>query len=158
MDGREKLLTAMLLDPVRHADTTQNTGGVKPLEIRHDGFMEAVRQRRAELPERAVLATYLVLALAPFLFAATHSSFWSQHSRAPLVTALELALLLGLALHRRGAWAVLVFFDALVVISYSWEWAGVLGFVLNLGALAILLSPPMRRYVRLGAPQSSLDR
>jgi hypothetical protein len=116
--------------------------------------MDAVHNGPAELPGRVVLATYLALAVAPFVVGATHASFWSQHSRAPLAAVLWLALLLGLALHRRGPWAVLVFFDALVVVSYSWEWAGVLPFVGNLGALALLVSPPMRRYVGLGAPKS----
>ena len=96
--------------------------------------------------QRAVVAGYVLLAMAPLGIAATHSGFW--HSMAPLATALFVGLLIALVLRRRWAWALLVAFDASVLISFVFHWSDVWAFALTLASFALLVSPQMRRYVR----------
>jgi hypothetical protein len=97
---------------------------------------------------RAVVAIYVVLAAAPFAFDAAHGWFWRQHHyRAPVYAAVVGILLCVLVLRRRWAWGLLVLFDGIVVVSYSWEWLGALPFAVSLATFLFLVSPPMRRYV-----------
>lgn len=113
--------------------------------------MVVAPDRRTELTQRIVLAAYVVLAATPFVFAATHAWFWNhRHARAPIAAEVVGILLVALAFRRSLAWLMLVLFYCSVVISYAWEWAGALPFVLNVTAFALLVSPAMRRYVGLG--------
>lgn len=113
-------------------------------------------RHHVRMKTRAVVATYVVLAAAPFVFDAAHGWFWRQHHyRAPVSAALIGVLLFALVLRRLWAWGLLVLFDGVVVISYSWEWLGVLPFVVNLATLGFLVSPSMRRYVAERALRAS---
>jgi hypothetical protein len=96
-----------------------------------------------------VVAAYVSLAAAPFVFAATHASFWKhEHSAAPVASAVVAALLIALVLRQRWAWLVLVVIQVLVLLSFAFDFAGAFAFLLNLASMALLVSPPMRRYVR----------
>jgi TRAP-type uncharacterized transport system fused permease subunit len=75
----------------------------------------------------------------------------NHRQRAPIAAGVVAILLVALAFRRTVAWLLLVFVYGFVVISYVWEWTGALPFVLNVVAFALLVSPPMRRYVGLGA-------
>lgn len=92
---------------------------------------------------------YVLVAAAPFIFAAAHAWFWThQHSHAPLAAVLFGALLVALLLRQRWAWLLLVVFNGFVLVSYTWEWTRALAFVIDLAAFALLVSPHMRLYVR----------
>lgn len=96
-----------------------------------------------------IVGTYLVLAIVPFVLAATHSWFWHrQHYHAPVAVAVFAILLCALLLRQRWAWFVLVFFNGFVVLSYAWSWTGAPAFIIDGASLSLLLSPPMRCYVR----------
>jgi hypothetical protein len=102
-----------------------------------------------------IVGAYLLLAVAPFVFAATHSWFWShQHYRAPVSAALFAILLIALLLRQRWAWFMLVVFNGFVVVSYLWNWTEAPAFVIDGASFALLVSPPMRRYVRKREPES----
>jgi hypothetical protein len=95
-----------------------------------------------------IVGAYLLLAMAPFVFAATHSWFWShQHYRAPVSAALFAILLIALLLRQRWAWFVLVVFNGFFVVSCVWNWPGAPAFVITLASFALLVSRPMRRYI-----------
>jgi hypothetical protein len=101
----------------------------------------------------AVLAAYVALAATPFVAARSHRWFWEgSHRTAPVATGVFIALLVALVFRRRWAWILLVLFEVAVAVSFAvdfvrgdlaWIW-----FALNLASLALLLSAPMRRYVR----------
>ena len=102
-----------------------------------------------------VLVAFVVLAVTPFLIAATRSSFWEpEHSMAPVATAIYLAVVAALVVGRyRWAWMLLSLFFAWVVATWPFDsdrFAGahVFGFVAALAALALLVSKPMRRRLR----------
>jgi len=105
-----------------------------------------VTDRETVWSQRNVVAGYVLLAMTPFVIGATHSAFW--HSMAPLATALFVGLLAALVMRRRWAWALLVAFDAVVLISFVIYWTDVWAFVLTVASFALLVSSPMRRYVR----------
>lgn len=114
----------------------------------HHVVVAVARNRPTDQAARAVVVVYVVLTAAPFVFAATHAWFWNHHhSVAPIAAGLVGLLLVALVLRQRWTWMILVIFDGFVVISYAWEWSGAVTFVVNLAAFALLLSPPMRRYV-----------
>jgi hypothetical protein len=96
-----------------------------------------------------VVAAYVVVATSPFVFAATHASFWThQDAREPIAGALFGLLVIALVMRQRWAWFVLVAFNGFVVISYIWEWTHPSAFAIDVVALALLVSPTMRKYVR----------
>jgi hypothetical protein len=117
--------------------------------MRDDGQVAEKRHQRAEMAQWLVVELYVLLAVAPLVIAAAFPSFW-DHSRNPFVAALIVILQVGNILRRSGSWFLLVLVDALMVISYTWDWVGGVTFALNLLTLVLLFSPPMRRYVRLG--------
>src|SRR3989442_613468 len=109
--------------------------------------------QRADPAARAVLLGYLLLAFAPFAVAATHSSFWErQHSTAPVAAVAFALVLMALVLRRRWAWQLLVVFEGIVLVSFVFDFTNALAFGSNLASFALLISPPMRRYVRLRSP------
>jgi hypothetical protein len=93
-----------------------------------------------------VLVAFVLLAAVPFVAAATHASFWQKGSP-PVTTAAVAALLVALVTGRRWAWLVLVLFYSFVVVSFAWEWGSTPLFVVDLAALGLLASSPMRRHV-----------
>lgn len=105
--------------------------------------------------DRRVVGAFVVLAVAPFAYAAAHSWFWQrEHSMAPLATALFLVLLFALVLGRYR-WAWLLFALASVAALAGWPFDGhrfetktLLFAAVNLGTLTLLLSPPMRRRLK----------
>jgi hypothetical protein len=100
----------------------------------------------ASRTERLLLGLYLLLSVAPFVWAAlTWDDFWS--SVAPFSTLLALAVLLALLRRHRWAWALLVLLDASVILSYLWDPADVVALAMAIARLGLLLSPPIRSYV-----------
>jgi integral membrane sensor domain MASE1 len=96
-----------------------------------------------------MMAGYVVLTAAPFLLAATHAWFWKhEHSTAPVAAAVVAALLVALLLRHRWAWLALVLFQGVVLISFAFDFTTAPAFVLNAASFALLVSPPIRRYVR----------
>jgi hypothetical protein len=112
--------------------------------------MLAALRRSKDWTTRLVVAAYVVLAVEPFV----HAWFWTHKhgDKLPIATVLYAVLILGLVLRRRWAWFVLVAFDGFALLSYAWEWSGPVSLVWNLVAVALLVSPPMRRYVRSRPP------
>jgi hypothetical protein len=96
---------------------------------------------------RITVAGYLVLAATPFVYAATHARFY-HHLREPSAALLYGGLLVALIRRRRWAWFILALFSAIVVISSVWELDSVPFLITNLLGLLLLLSPPIRYYVR----------
>jgi hypothetical protein len=104
---------------------------------------------------RIVLITFVILAIAPFAYAATRSWFWRrEHSMAPVATALYLLVVAALVLGRyRWAWALLAVFYGAAVMTWGFDsrrfafWY-VLGLVLNVVTFALLVSSPMRGRLR----------
>ena len=105
--------------------------------------------RREDRRSRGVVAAFVLLAVAPLVSAAAHASFWQKHSPAPLTTAVIAVLLVALVTRRRWAWALLVLLYGFVVVSFAWKWGATSLFVVDLVALGLLASSPMRRYVGL---------
>ena len=98
---------------------------------------------------KLVVATYVVLAAAPFVLAATHAWFWThEHSTAPLAGVVVAAVLIALLFRRRWAWWLLVAFAVAVLVSFAVDFTTVPALLVNLASFALLLSPQMRRYVR----------
>jgi hypothetical protein len=95
---------------------------------------------------RTFLALYAALMAAPFAVAVvTWDDFWT--SLAPVSALLALLVVVALARRRRWAWFVLVAFDAAILVSYAWDPAGPLSFVMTAAGLALLLAPPVRGHV-----------
>jgi uncharacterized membrane protein HdeD (DUF308 family) len=97
---------------------------------------------------KLTLAAYIVIASAPFVYAAAHARFWDhRHYREPVSTALFLTLLIALMLRHRWAWLLLTAFTCIVLISYPWTGGGVVGLLGSALSLGLLVSPQMRQYV-----------
>jgi hypothetical protein len=112
----------------------------------------------ARLPEEwRVPAAFGLLVIGTLIFEAAHASFWQrEHDMAPIVAALILSLLGLLLRRRRFAWWVFVAFAGIGLVSLvahlsTQEITGawVLGGLLGLVEFGLLVSPPMRRFVRL---------
>jgi hypothetical protein len=96
---------------------------------------------------RGVLAGYLILAAVPFVYAAFHARFYRNTAELSS-TILEVSVLLALVRHRRWAWALLIVFHAIVLVSPAWgSHSTPLFIAVNVMALVLLLSGPMRYYV-----------
>jgi hypothetical protein len=110
------------------------------------------------LPEESrIPAAFVLLSIGTLIYDAAHRSFWQgAHDTAP-EAALLLLLLLGLLLLRlRFAWWVFVIFSGVGLVTWvahislhkittGWVVGGLLGLV----EFGLLISPPMRRFVRL---------
>jgi hypothetical protein len=103
------------------------------------------RRTRREFAQWIVVEAYVALALAPLIYDAAQGRLDRQ--REVVATSLIVILLIGLLLRRPAAWLLLVLFDALVVISNAWDWRGALVLALTVATFALLVSPPMRRYI-----------
>jgi len=110
----------------------------------------------AKLRQHWALTLYAVLHMLPFAWAAaTWDGFWT--SVAPFCMLLALAVLVALLRRRRWAWLALIALNALVLVSFVWE-PDAVGFVLTAPPLALLLSPPIRAYVRARGPSAAARR
>jgi hypothetical protein len=104
---------------------------------------------------KLVLIAFVILALAPFVYAATHAWFWQhQHSMAPIATALYLLVVAALVLGRfRWAWVLLALFYGAAIVGWvvdSERFAAthILSFGADLAVFALLVSPTMRHRLR----------
>ncbi len=100
---------------------------------------------------------FAVLVVGTLIFAAAHGSVWQrEHDMAPVAAALILVVL-GLLLQRqRFAWWVFVAFSGIGLVSWvvnlsnqQITGAWIVGGLLGLLELGLLVSPAMRRFVRL---------
>jgi lysylphosphatidylglycerol synthetase-like protein (DUF2156 family) len=118
-------------------------------ECDHDGMP-------SKLPRTTVvLVAFVILAIAPFAYAATRSWFWQhQHSMAPVATALYLLVLGAFVLGRyRWAWALLAVLYGIAIVTWGFDSdrfvpRNVLGFVVGVATFALLVSSPMRDRLR----------
>jgi putative copper export protein len=104
---------------------------------------------------RFVLLAFIVLAVQPLLVGEL-SVLFSPHKHATVVgtlvgfailAAILVALLTALVRRRRWAWLVLVILFGLSLILDLFYFNGVVRFTLDVIVFALLVSPPMRRYV-----------
>jgi hypothetical protein len=95
---------------------------------------------------RVAVETYLVLTAAPFIVVATTAAYW-RHAEPATVTVLVAVVLISLVRRHRWAWVVLVVLEGVVLIS-SLRPTKAFWFIADLASFALLVSPPMRRYVR----------
>jgi hypothetical protein len=106
------------------------------------------------LDERAAATAFALIVVGSLVFDASHGSFWQRsHDIAPFAAVLTLVFLV--ALLRRHGWAWWVFLIVSVVGLVTWvahgkelTLGGVVGLLIGIAELALLLSAPMRRYVR----------
>src|SRR3954453_6863709 len=72
---------------------------------------------------RAVLVAFVILAIAPFAYAATRSSFWQhQHSMAPVATALYVLVVGALVLGGyRWAWVLLAVLYGVAIVTWAFD-------------------------------------
>jgi hypothetical protein len=113
---------------------------------------------RADLVDRRVAIVFALSVVAGVIFDATQSAFWQRsHDMAPVGAVL--LLLVAAAILRRHRWAWWFFLIVTVSGLPSWvihhivrhpSLASALALTVSLVVLALLLSTPMRRYVRVG--------
>ena len=96
--------------------------------------------------EEGVVALVVLFTALPFAIVLTSDNV----SYARVLPGAVFALLVAICLvrRRRWAWVVLVFIEALVLASWLIDPGPWPYFVLNSMQLGLLLSPPMRRYLR----------
>lgn len=88
---------------------------------------------------------FVALSAAPLIWGAADGRI---HTGRSLCAVLLIGIaVLGVVFRRRGSWLILVAFDGVVLLSYTWDWAGIVPFAINAAAFALLLSPPIRRHV-----------
>ena len=113
--------------------------------------MATAGRQPSDRTTRVVVGSYVVVAAAPFVLAATHAWFWKhEHSTAPVAAGVVAVLLVALVLRQRWAWWLLVAFEAAVLISFAFDFTTAPALLLSLARVALLVSPQMRRYVRRG--------
>jgi K+ transporter len=93
-----------------------------------------------------VLWAYVVLAVAPFAYAATREEYWD--GVAPVSTLVVVGLLAALVLRKRWAWVVLLVFEAAVLISFAFDFTDALALAASVVRFGLLVSPPMQRQMR----------
>ena len=109
------------------------------------------------LPEEwSVPAVFALLVVGTLIFDAAHSTFWQRtHDTAPVAAALILLLLVLLLRRRRYAWWVFVAFSGIGLVTWIVHVSGhgvgtgwVVGGLVGLAEFGLLVSSPMRRFVR----------
>lgn len=103
----------------------------------------------------AVLIAFVVLAVAPFAYAATRSWFWQhEYLMAPVATALYLVVVTALVVGRyRWTWWSLTLFYGVAIVSWIVDFGQLpprylLALAMNLSVLGLLLSSSMRDRLR----------
>jgi hypothetical protein len=119
------------------------------------------------LPEEwRVPAGFAALSVGVLIYDAAHASFWQRaHDTAPMAAMLVL-LLVGLLLRRsRFAWWVFALFSGIGLVtwpihaaSHPVSAAWIVGALVGVVQFGLLVSPPMRRWVRLRADDLHLAR
>jgi hypothetical protein len=122
---------------------------IRPCQI--VGYARSVSTQREVRQETAVVVLTVLFTCVPFVLSASHAGFWQErHDMAPAVLGFQLVVTIVLIPRwrwSRWSWALLVFAEGLALISYAID--GVQPFlVVNAVALALLLSPPMRRHIK----------
>ena len=111
----------------------------------HNARVRAVRAR--EMP--ALVATYAAVQFGVIAYGLARVTKLWNHPIAAAAVVLILALWLAAIViwRQRWAWAVTVAAYTVGLVEPAWHWRG--AFIYSLGALmlALLVSPPMRRYV-----------
>jgi hypothetical protein len=101
---------------------------------------------RQRMTSRWAVALYVVLAVAPFAYAALDREFWE--SVAPIASLLWFVLVAAVVARRHWAWLLALLIEVAILVTWPFSddvpWYAV---VLNVLSLAVLASPPMRRYV-----------
>src|ERR1700726_4704096 len=114
--------------------------------------------RLRSIPRVAWAYAALQLAVTPYRVSSGERPL---HHSGTAKTALVLAIILGLSLlviagvvvwRQRWLWVLLVFAGVIGVVEPAWHWHGVVTYLIGLAALALLLSPSMRRYVGVRRP------
>ena len=116
--------------------------------------------------EWRVPAAFALISLGTLIYDAAQPWFWQRaHATAPVAGALLLFLLSLLMRRRRFAWWVFVVFSGIGLVTWVAHVSGhqmstgwVVGGLLGLVEFGLLVSPPMRRFVRFRgrlAPSSS---
>jgi hypothetical protein len=104
-----------------------------------------------------VVVAYALLYCTTFTVGLARStSLWNHHPARGAVVAMLVAFLLAAVVVRRQpwAWVVLLLLDLVAVLSPAWgEWNGAFPYVNNVVSLALIMSPPMRRWVGIGKPR-----
>lgn len=96
---------------------------------------------------RGVLVGYLILAAVPFVYAAFDTRFYRNTTELG-ATILEVSVLLALVCHQRWAWVLLIMFHSIAIVSLVWGSHSTPPLIaVNVVALVLLLSRPMRYYV-----------
>jgi hypothetical protein len=120
--------------------------------------MAEIEKGRMTPTTRAVVSASALLWVAPLIVATSHGSFWErQHSTAPVAAALIFLTVIALLRRHRWAWVLLSALEVGVLVSYAFDFASILGFLTNVAALALLMSPQMRRYVGVAGQDRSMS-
>lgn len=112
---------------------------------------ERVRQGASRGGDRMtgmVFATYVLVQLAPFLYAVSRAHFYHSGVE-PLATAVYFGVIVALVRRRRWAWVLLSGLNTVVLISYIVGGGPTAFVVTNAVALALLWTPQVRSYVGL---------
>jgi hypothetical protein len=113
--------------------------------------MGKLTPRNLEPTTVALLGLYVALVAIPIVYAATTVNVFSvRYAYFWAALVVVIGLVTALLRRRRWAWLVLLVFEASVLISFAWDWAGIPNFVLVVVRVAILTSPHVRHYV--GSP------
>lgn len=106
--------------------------------------------------EWRVPAAFALLSVGTLVYEAAHAWFWQRaHDTAPVAGGLILLLLALLLLRRRFAWWVFVVFSGVGLVTWVAHITGhqmstgwLVGGFIGLVEFGLLVSPPMRRFVR----------
>ena len=111
--------------------------------------------RRSPDRSATLVVAFVLLTIAPFVRAATHSWFWSpKHSMAPVATAVFLALVAALVVGRyRWAWIIVALFEGSALVAWAVDPAPIHAidipfYIASIASFVLLLSPAMRDRLR----------
>lgn len=119
--------------------------GVRELN-RWTGGAAPATEVQASRHVNVLLAIYVVLSVVPIAVAVSHASFWDS-AGAPVASLISLALVVALVRGSRAAWLLLLLFDLALIASLVWAPAELMFVAIVVVRVALLLSPPLRRFV-----------
>lgn len=113
--------------------------------------MSTLRHSDAVTPERAVIVAYSLLYVAALgmVLSSQHARFWESPAAA-IVLVLFAGLLVALLCRRGWAWGILMVVEAAGLIVVVSSKPSLIWITWNGGRLLLLVSPPMRRYIKKG--------